>query len=102
MNKSIVSHALAEQLRLVMVDVLSVQLSEDHASNLKLFGSFFLSLSVTLSLGSVTSHATESRNFSALASWEPPERREFQWSNKERWLRCHVHDEQITGGLQLA
>lgn len=84
------------------VEVVSVEISEDRARDLRILGSFFLSLSVTLSLGSITAEATPARRSSNAVTWEPPERRELLWDCEERWLWCRVFDGGELGMEQLA
>jgi len=85
------------------VEVMSVEISDDRARDLRLLGSFFLSLSVTFALGSKTSQATAAKRMSPIVQWDPPERREILWDCEERWLWCRVNDgEELIGVSQLA
>lgn len=85
------------------VEVVSVEISDDRARDLRLLGSFFLSLSVTFALGSKTSQATAAKRMSPIVRWDPPERREILWDCEERWLWCRVNDgEELIGVSQLA
>ncbi|CAK9110188.1 unnamed protein product [Durusdinium trenchii] len=87
---------------LVMVDIASVDIGVERAQDLRMLGRFFLSLSVVLSLGSVTTDGTSSRRGSEKASWNPPERKELLWDAQERWLWCRVYDWDLIGFKQLA
>jgi len=87
---------------LVIIEVHRVELEEEHVRDLRMLGSLFLTLSVDLSLGSVTTERTAPRRGSAVASWEPPERRDILWDAEERWLWCRIYDGEFTGTSQLA
>lgn len=100
----------------VEVEVLGVQLQGKRARDLRVLGSAFLSLTVSLSLGNAVADPTAPRRPPTLieealrkglclsdnacqrgddwvvVSWNPPERRSFRWSSKDRWLWCRVHD----------
>jgi hypothetical protein len=84
------------------VEVVGVEISEERARDLRILGSFFLSLSVSLSLGSITSEPTTARRNSNVVTWQPPERRELLWDCEERWLWCRVFDGGELGMEQLA
>jgi len=85
------------------VEVLAVELTDDRVGKLRMLGAFFLSISVTLSLGAASAPATSAKRSSAKVAWQPPERRELLWDCQERWLRCRIHDGgDFTGPQQLA
>lgn len=91
------------QTGVCFVEVISVEISEDRSRDLRLLGSFFLSLSVTFALGSKRSQPTAAKRMSPIVTWQPPERRELLWDCEERWLWCRVNDgEEAIGISQLA
>lgn len=73
-------------------EVMGVEISDERARDLRMLGTMFLSLSVTLSLGTIIAESTSIRRGSTVATWEPPDRRELLWDCKERWLWCRVFD----------
>jgi len=87
---------------IAIVEVLTVELSDERAEELRMLGPMFLSLSVRFGLGGTKSEPTSSRRGSRVALWEPPERRELFWDGKEKWLWCRVFDEDLIGGSKLA
>lgn len=84
------------------VEVVGVEISDERSRDLRILGSFFLSLSVTLSLGAITAEPTTTRRSSNTVTWQPPERRELLWDCEERWLWCRVFDGGELGMEQLA
>jgi len=85
------------------VEIMGIEISEERARDLRILGTLFLSLSVTMSLGSITAEPSSVKRASTVASWDPPERRELLWDCEERWLWCRVFDGAELMGLgQLA
>lgn len=80
-------------------EVMGIEISDERARDLRMLGSMFLSLSVTLSLGTITAEPTSIKRGSTVATWEPPDRRELLWDCKERWLWCRVFDGAELAGL---
>lgn len=81
------------------VEIIGVEISDERARDLRILGSFFLSLSVTMSLGTMTAEPTSAKRGTANATWEPPERRELLWDCEERFLWCRVFDGADLPGL---
>lgn len=85
------------------VEIMGIEISEERARDLRMLGQLFLSLNVTMSLGTITAEASSVKRGSAVASWDPPERRELLWDCEERWLWCRVFDgSEIVGMGQMA
>jgi len=73
-------------------EVVGIEISDERARDLRILGAMFLSLSVTMSLGTMIAEPTSAKRGSAIAAWEPPERRELLWDCQEPWLWCRVFD----------
>lgn len=87
---------------LVVVDIIAVNLFKERVQDLRYMGAWFLNLTVSLSLGKITTLATSERKSSASVRWEPPEQREIRWDCRERWLWCRVDDHLLGGSSQIA
>jgi len=85
------------------VEIMNIEISDERARDLRMLGAMFLSLSVTMGLGTMTAEPSSAKRGSSVASWQPPERREILWDCEERWLWCRVYDGAELMGLgQLA
>lgn len=85
-------HGLSCYRGLVTTEVEEVDLVEDRAADLRMFGPMFLSMYLVLSLGSEGAKPTSRRRGSKTATWSPPERRDLLWDAEERWLWVRLYD----------
>jgi len=86
----------------VLVELISVELSEERAQELRMLGDMFLNLSVRFRLGGFITEPTPSKRRSRNVTWDPPERRELPSDCKEKWLWLRVFDEDFITGSRLA
>jgi len=68
---------------LVIAEVVSVELSDERARELRMLGPLFLNLAVRLSLGSTEAELTQKRRGTQAAKWDPPERRQMLWNTED-------------------